>query len=199
MNSRDKGCRGELMTNEIWKDVVGYEGLYQTSNLGRIKNYKGKIMALFDDGHGYLHLSLYKNGYGKNFKVHRIVASAFIDNPELKKTVNHIDGNKKNNNVENLEWATYSENHKHAYRIGLKVVSDKQRACASITGTRTCDVNRPRTPVIAMLDGKEVKTYKSAHEAERDTKASATVIIRCCKGKAKHSGDYEWRYADAYK
>lgn len=199
MNSRDKGCRGELMTNEIWKDVVGYEGLYQASNLGSIRNCKGRIRSAFDDGHGYLSLSLYKNGHGQNLKVHRIIASAFIDNPELKATVNHIDGDKKNNNVNNLEWASYSENHKHAYRIGLKVVSDKQRACASITGKRTCNTNRPRTPVVAMLYGEIVKTYKSAHEAERDTKASATAIIKCCKEKAKHSGGYEWRYADGNK
>ena len=111
-------------TKEIWKDVVGYEGLYQVSSLGRIKsldrkikcrnNYErivvGKIKIPFKKKEGYLTIKLYKSNKLKSFYVHRLVAQAFIDNPHCKKTVNHINEIKTDNRIENLEWATYSEN-----------------------------------------------------------------------------------------
>lgn len=118
---------------EVWKDVVGYEGLYQVSNLGRVKSVerykdnngtkqlvKEKIKATRKDKQGYLLLDLYKNNKSKTVRVHRLVAQAFIPNPQNKETVNHIDGNKENNTVENLEWATQKEQNEHIYRTGLK-------------------------------------------------------------------------------
>lgn len=118
------------MVNEIWKDLKGYEGLYQVSNLGNIKRIifrnrvvtkpMEKLLKFFKKGSGYFAVSLYKDCKKKNTFVHRLVAENFIENNQNKKTVNHIDGNKFNNHVENLEWCTYSENHKHAFKIGLK-------------------------------------------------------------------------------
>lgn len=114
---------------EIWKDIRGYEGLYQVSNLGRVKSLermtsqnkhlKEKLTCLNKLSHGYNNVGLCKQGKTKAFYVHRLVAEAFIPNPENKPQVNHIDGCKTNNKVDNLEWVTQSENMQHAYRTGL--------------------------------------------------------------------------------
>jgi len=121
---------------EIWKDIEGYEGLYRVSNLGRIKSLpfeylcghhktqlmlnQEKIKKLVKSRYGYLLVGLNKNGVCNKTSVHRIVAINFLENPENKKEVNHKNGIKADNRVENLEWNTPSENSKHAFRIGLK-------------------------------------------------------------------------------
>ena len=115
--------------DELWVDVVGYEGGYQVSNLGRVKslpravpngrhgtiNRKGKILKGRDCGKGYLKVRL----SGKQKPIHRLVAEAFIPNPENKPHVNHINLNKQDNCVENLEWCTHSENMSHARQLGV--------------------------------------------------------------------------------
>lgn len=109
---------------EIWKDVKGFEGRYQVSNLGRLKSLTRKtpcIMVPVVHHTGYVHASLVKDRKRYNVNVHRIVAEAFIPNPEGKKTVNHIDGNKSNNVVSNLEWSTQKENINHAIKTGLNL------------------------------------------------------------------------------
>ena len=104
---------------EIWKEINGYEN-YLVSSEGRVfSKYKKGVIAQEETKYGYLNVTLYKNGNGKTRKVHRFVAEAFIDNPDNKPQVNHIDGNKKNNNVSNLEWVTAAENMKHACKTGL--------------------------------------------------------------------------------
>ncbi len=125
--------------NELWKAVKGYEGLYEVSNTGKVrsidrtiigkdgkaKKIKGKelfftVSKLDEKAHlPRASVQLWKNNNSKLVLVHRLVALAFIPNPQNKETVNHIDGNPLNNNVGNLEWATYSENNLHAYKIGL--------------------------------------------------------------------------------
>lgn len=113
----------EDLPNEKWHDVVGYEGFYQVSYLGRVKSfYQNGIRILkpvYANNPGYYVVNLTKNGVSKTHYVHILVAKAFIPNPENKSYVNHIDGNKLNNFVENLEWATPHENSQHAWRIGL--------------------------------------------------------------------------------
>lgn len=101
---------------EIWKDVEGYEGLYQVSNEGRIKSIrKDKFLSVNFSGNGYGRVVLYNNGY-KAFLVHRLVATAFLPRPEGCTEVNHKDLNKTDNRSENLEWTTASENTKHAFK-----------------------------------------------------------------------------------
>lgn len=117
------------IVREIWKDVQGYEGQYQVSNLGRVKSLKRKLNSGRTVSEKILNSSNKKktqDGYlmvalaGKTFRINRLVATAFIPNPDNKLVVNHIDGNKENNKADNLEWATISENMLHAYRCGLK-------------------------------------------------------------------------------
>ena len=117
--------------NEVWKDCVGFEDLYQVSNLGNVKsirNNKGTkqdrlLKPATTSTSDYLYVQFCIKGITKKHSIHRLVAKAFIANPANKPTVNHIDGNKLNNNACNLEWNTYSENIKHAYSNGLNTHS----------------------------------------------------------------------------
>lgn len=119
------------LLGEVWISIKHYEEIYMVSNFGRVKALqrnrkcsngvgtriiRERIMRLCEVGRGYLKVNLHKNNISETRYVHRLVAEAFIENAENKLTVNHKDGDKKNNNSSNLEWATYSENHKHSYR-----------------------------------------------------------------------------------
>lgn len=126
---------------EIWKDVVGYEGIYEVSNFGNVRTHKNK--TTWSEAHGLRHwkqrylknktpngrdvrLNLWKDGMAKDWLVHRLVAYAFIPNTdETKNSINHIDGNPKNNHVENLEWCNHYENNNHAFDNGLISISKK--------------------------------------------------------------------------
>jgi hypothetical protein len=110
---------------EIWKTVIGYEDLYSVSNFGRVKSHpinkrKKEILNGKIDSYGYLIYTFYRNGKCKNMKAQRAVAIHFIPNPENKATVNHKDGNKLNNHIDNLEWATRQEQVIHAVNNGLR-------------------------------------------------------------------------------
>lgn len=114
---------------EIWKDIPNYEGLYQVSNLGEVKslNYnhqkKSKLLKQKEQKTGYKNVTLCKKGRKKIFLVHRLVAKCFLDNYDDKLQVNHIDGNKKNNKLSNIEMVTASENQKHSYKNNLHKIS----------------------------------------------------------------------------
>ena len=114
---------------EVWKDVLGYEGIYQVSNLGRVKRisknhlcnirYQGEYyLKPLDNGKGYYRMKLSDKGISKRVMLHRIIAEAFIPNLENKKVINHINCDRKDNRIENLEWTTQSENCLHAVRLG---------------------------------------------------------------------------------
>lgn len=135
--------------NEIWKDVVGYEGIYQVSNKGRVKGLyrkicksngviqyrKERIISQCLNGDGYYHLKISKDGKSKTVRVHRLVAEAFIPNPnpKLLTDVNHIDYNRKNNNVSNLEWLSFHDNIRHSAERGhYKKNGTKNGRCVKI-------------------------------------------------------------------
>lgn len=136
---------------EIWKDIKGYEGLYQVSNLGRVKSlnhyasngkvnilYKGRILKQWFDGKkNYLQVQLSKDNKDKKFLVHRLVAEAFIPNRENKREVNHVNGIKTNNRVNNLEWVTSKENKEHAIKNGYYDTP----ACLNRTGKPKIFIN----------------------------------------------------------
>ena len=115
----------------LQKDIVGYEGLYQITSDGKVQSLKNckflKPLLSGPKGKEYYYVCLSKNGVKKNHKIHRLVAEAFIPNPNNLPIVNHKDENKENNCVNNLEWVTQGENNKHAYKIGLKGTGEKVR------------------------------------------------------------------------
>ncbi|MBE8950920.1 MAG: HNH endonuclease [Quinella sp. 3Q1] len=127
----------EDLPHEEWRNVVGYEGLYQVSNYGRIKSFRHnypRIIRADKQSKGYLQLRLHRNGKAKNFGAHILVAQAFIGNPENKREVDHRNGDKTNNCVWNLDWATRSENAARAYQLGLiKVYRGTQSHYAKLT------------------------------------------------------------------
>lgn len=112
----------EDLPNEVWKDVVNYEGYYKISNMGRVKSLLGRnerLMKTHISRNGYVKLDLSKIGQTKKVYVHRLVAQAFIDNPDDKPVVNHINSDKQDNRLSNLEWVTQKENILHAIALGL--------------------------------------------------------------------------------
>lgn len=162
-----------------WKDIEGYEGLYRVSSCGQIYSiWKKGLKKLQDDKDGYKKVTLYKNGKSKCIAVHRVVAMNFIENPSNKPYVNHIDGNKANNRIENLEWCTQSENELHAHNTGLK---------------------NTRTKVTSYIGDIKEKEFESTIEATkwlRDNgypKASRSSISEVCNNKRKSAYGRIWK------
>lgn len=170
--------------DEIWKDIKGYEGLYQVSNWGRIKSIrfgKERIMKLCPDRYGYLYIVLYKNNIKKAYRVHRLVAEAFIDNTDNLPCVNHKDENKQNNNVENLEWCDAKYNLNYGTR--------NERI------SKNRDISKQSKPVLQYtLDGQFVREWLSAKQAEIEGGFNQGNICMCCRGKRKYHHNFIWRY-----
>lgn len=167
------------MKNEIWKDVPGYVGSYQVSNLGKIKSLsrfngryscKEQILKPRSDKKGYLRISLYKNNKIKNFFVHRLVAMAFIPNPDNLPQINHKNEIKTDNRVENLEWCSAYYNMNFGKRPDL--------------------YSKP----IKQIKGNIEIIYKSISEAERQTGVARSNIVFCAKGGMKTAGKSVWKF-----
>lgn len=117
---------------EEWKDISGYEGLYQISNLGRVKNNKNRILLNFQDKDGYYRIKLSKNNITKGFLIHRLIAIAFIDNSNNLPCIDHIDRNTSNNNLSNLRWSSYLDNNLNR-NITTKINSNSKHKNIYIT------------------------------------------------------------------
>lgn len=189
---------------EIWKNVQGYEGLYEVSNIGRIRSiprkgsFKNKhILKQVKNRCGYLMVHLCKNNKGKTVAVHRIVATTFLKNSQNKRDVNHIDGNKENNSVLNLEWTTHKENMKHARKHKLIPISDKVIEQGRTIGKKYGKTNgRKRAKkVIQYNKSNEVlNIWDSLTEASKNVKISISEISRCCNNKKEYAGGYKWNF-----
>ena len=164
----------------MWKKVYfeGKETDYSVSNDGLVRKDTTNYILSQTSQQDYKHVTLNINGKQKRMRVHRLVAEAYIDNPENKPYVNHIDGNRGNNKVENLEWVTPSENTRHAIETGL-----------FRSGVA-------REVIQYDLKGNEMMHYESASEAARQTGGSQAHITQCCKKQRETDNDYQWRYAD---
>ena len=175
---------------EEWKtavyDGIIYEGLYKVSNLGRILslNYRntGKpdLMTPIDNGTGYLKIQLWKNGKPKTCLVHRLVAQTFIPNPENKPEVNHIDEDKTNNRVDNIEWKSPKENSNHGTR-------NERIAKANTNGIRSKRVLQ------LSLSGELIREWDSASECGRNGFSQGNVS-ECCQGKRKTHKGFRFMY-----
>lgn len=184
------------MIGERWKDIKGYEGLYQVSSFGRVRsldmtvmqkhhwsgkiiphNYKGKILTGSKSG-DYVLVDLHKNKQTERCLVHRLVAGAFLIREPEENYINHKDGNTKNNNVSNLEWCTQSYNIQYAYDNKTKIPPHMKKV-------RQID-----------KDGKIIAEYISLQEAYRKTNIQASNIRKCCIGKRNHAGGYKWQYIE---
>lgn len=178
----------EELNNEIWKDIPEYEELYQVSNLGRVRSLdrivtrkdgrkqlcKGKLLSPCKLRWGYLGVNLSKNNKGLTKKVHRLVAKTFLNNSFNLLDVNHIDEDKTNNRLNNLEWCS------REYNVNY--------------GTRNEKISKP--VIMCNLDGNELKEFKSTRSAGRylNDESKCSGISNCCNGKRKSAYGYLWKY-----
>ena len=192
------------MKGVIWKDVVGYEGLYSVSNTGRVLSHirDKELQPMLC--RGYLRVHLCNHGKTKAVPIHRIVAMAFIANPENKPTVNHINENKQDNRVENLEWATVAENNNYGTRIqrSIKNTDFKGRASKidySVVAAKHDyhAINKwQMKPVVQMAkDGTIIRTFENINEAARCVGGNSNAIRLCLKrGPEATSSGFRWAY-----
>ena len=209
------------LEGEIWKPIIGYENLYHVSNYGRVKSLLGgnlkqstvRILKNRVMKSGYHEVVLYKNKVGKPFKVHRLVATAFIPNAENKPCIDHIDTNRINNNVKNLRWVTIKENCNNSISLKKfrkrmlgennpfygKRLSDSHKKKMSLAKMGILNGNRS-IPVIQINphNGQKLKEYQSSAEAERNTGAKEPNILRCCKHNRPIAGGFAWAYKTEY-
>ena len=170
---------------EIWKDIEGYEGLYQISNIGRVKslakingaNRKQKERILHPkSNHGYMVVSLAKNGIYKNNFVHRLVGKAFVDNPNNYPVINHKDENKANNNVSNIEWCTQKYNANYGTR------------------NRRSGLRHAKAIIQYDLNWNEIKRWESVSAAARHFNVKPCTISAACYKRYETSCGYKWRF-----
>lgn len=186
---------------EIWKDIQGFEGKYQVSTYGRVKSLadnQGNTRELVRKPrlakNGYLYLSLWSNSTPCWRKIHRLVAETFIENKEKLPAVNHKDGNKQNNNIDNLEWCSYSGNTKHAIQTGL-INPSTLFNCGELNpmyGKHGKD-NPCSKPVLQYdMNGNFIKRWNNVKEATEQTKISHISAV--CRKERKTAGGFLWEY-----
>lgn len=158
----------------MWKPILEYENYFEISDTGIVRRLSNqKILKPHKTYKGYLRIALCVNKVSKKYTIHRLVALTYIPNPDNKEYVNHIDGNKLNNSVSNLEWATHCENETHAFINKLKC----------------------RKPVIQYdLNNNYINEFSSAYAASLSTKIARSSIFECCNGKLNTAGKYIWKF-----
>lgn len=196
---------------EEWRDIKGWEGYYQVSNLGNIKSLERKvwcgrgrgyckivpekILKAWKNNCGYLWVVLCKEGSRKNYYVHQLVGNAFLSNPQGYKELNHKDENKENNCANNLEWCSKSYNNNYGTRNkrvagklrGRKLSEEHIRKIAEKKSIPIYGINRVSGLIVE---------FSSAKEAEKTLGINKSHITSCCKGKRKSAGGYYWMYSE---
>ena len=178
---------------EIWANIKGFENLYKISTYGRIKSLgngkstntetkKERVLKSNYSLTGYEKIKLFKDGKRYYFSVHRLVAQTFLANEENKKEVNHKDGNKGNNNVDNLEWVTSSENQLHAFKNGLQK-SRMGKDHVQSKSVRQLDLN-----------GNLIRIFESVNQVKRELGFNSFGIIKCCKKEKKYNTAYKFKW-----
>ena len=193
---------------EVWKDIQGYEGLYQVSNLGRVKslgrfidrlvygNYwqEERILKLHKTKYGYLMVELRKNKKPKNFLVHRLVAMTFISNPENKPQIDHINADKTNNSVNNLRWVTAKENVNNPLNMAHLIGKNHPmfgKKHSEETKEKLRGANNPRARKVKNIETKEI--FDTVTDAEKKYNLSRGCI-KCAIKKNWKSAGYHWEY-----
>ena len=215
---------------EIWRDIKDYEGLYQVSNMGRVKSLgrwsnrqkngvsfpyfiKEKILKNRKIKGGYYIVGLCKDKISKDYRVSRLVAEAFIPNPDNKLFVDHIDTNPLNNLSNNLRWVTQKENMNNPLTLVKMSNSHKGRTLSEETRKKLSEANKGKTthmlgkfgkdhhnsrPIIQFtLDGELIRKWDSIADAKRET--GAHKIVDCCNGKRNKTNGFKWEYYDTDK
>jgi len=184
---RIKRGKEEWLMEEVWKPIEGYEGRYEVSSFGRVKSYaqdrvRGKIKTGHPVRKGYRHILLYDaDGNKKWYPIHRLVAAAFLPNPENLEQVNHMDEDKTNNYVGNLEWCDNGYNHNYGTRN--ERVAQANRCCETTS-----------LKVYSIDETGKIEYFDSIGEAERQTGCSHSIIVRTLKGRTNHCGNRQWFY-----
>lgn len=162
----------------MWKKIIYNEITtdYSVSDKGEVRKDTTNYLMKLQIQQGYSHVTIQINGKAKRFRVHRLVAEAFIPNPDGKPYVNHIDGNRQNNSITNLEWVTPTENTRHAIDTGLMLPT------------------RERAVVQFSLDGEKIAEYVSISAAARETNSKDEKICLCCQLQREQHNGYQWRY-----
>lgn len=206
---------------EEWRDIAGYEGLYQVSDWGRVRSidrvikylvkgkypaeriFKGQIIAPFKLNSGYLAVTLNKSSKGHNKTIHRLVAEAFIPNPENKPQIDHIIpvSNGGTDEVWNLRWATPPENSNNPITKERQIESSKKRDFSYL---HTSEVENKISkslskPIIQLKDGVVIKEWDSIKEAASFLEKGGGNITLCCQGKFKSMYGYQWMYKEDYE
>ena len=189
---------------KTWKDVKGFEGFYQISDYGDVKSLdrfdgirkiNGRNIKPSLKQNGYMQIGLRKEGKRKWFSIHRLVAIHFLDNPENKPQVNHIDCNKQNNNVKNLEWVTAQDNYRHAQVNGLmNPPKGENHPYYGLFGERSKSAKKV---VRYNKETGEKKLYNAKILAKSDG-FDVTSISKCCNKKQKTHKGYEWYFAEDF-
>lgn len=184
---------------EIWKDVNGFEGIYQISNKGNLKHYTKRfgwrVLKNTNKKGWYFNVILRGDGFSKSVKLHRIVAETFIPNPNHYKCVNHIDMNKQNNSIENLEWCSQKENN-------LKAQKEKPEIILGMVNYNK--FIRPKKIQQFSLDGKLISEYNNAKEASNRTGVCARNILQVANktpfnangNSRKQAGGFIWKFKE---